>query len=43
MAGKGIANPLAAIWSVSQIFDYLNMKILEENTCCHRKNLGRKR
>jgi tartrate dehydrogenase/decarboxylase/D-malate dehydrogenase len=31
IAGKGIANPLAAIWSVSQIFDFLGYEDIAEN------------
>lgn len=30
IAGKGVANPLAAIWSVSQMFDFLGMQIEEK-------------
>lgn len=30
IAGKGIANPLAAIWSVSQIFDFLGYEEIGE-------------
>lgn len=31
IAGKGIANPLAAIWSASQLFDFLGFDDLGEN------------
>lgn len=44
IAGKGIANPLAAIWSASQLFDFLGYNDIGENLLsCIEKTLEEKR